>query len=719
MQKPGSENPENQQPESVPAGQADTPASRREFLRNAMGAVAAVALTPLLPSPAEGQIPAGAPFANPAGLTSKNGKLRAVMELNSEFMRSVPNVTSKVRLRYFQGWDIDNPSVKAPDLTKSDAVTPGPTLRAKLGDQVQIAFFNKVDDKHFPYTYDTVEGHASKGCDMTSNPGLYPGPDQFPNCFHGSSTANLHFHGTHTSPDGLADNVLVQVMPNKDLNEKDWLAIFDPIFKGPVPTTWAKMPKSYRDKQQTDVTKIDKSLWAFDSHQIMAGQWPQYIAGAFPNYFEIPEYKSGGKYKMGQAPGTHWYHAHKHGSTSLHILSGLAGALIIEGEYDQFLRGFYGLGDTTPGVFEKIVVIQSIDPNQNLTRASSNNARTGSGQQLVNGMNQPTIQMRPNEVQLWRIVNATVGSFFFGWVCPDVFQTPGFQFRQTAMDGVQFSPANYKNQPFLNGKVPNARTPGTPGLILSAGNRADVLVQAPATPGSGPVPFTSNGVTLFFVNVTNDAPVDPSVGKGFPSDAQWPKMLPFLKDLDPPQGYPHYVTFGWDAEPQRNQLGGGRLTTTSAGLLNAPPRFTIDNKQFEEFGPIIDQCMPLNGLQDWVLENHTTISHPFHIHINPFQVMELDTPSIDSAGGATYSIYKPALDQIWQDVIAIPAGVSVNGQVVPGRVRIRHQFVDFTGTYVLHCHILAHEDRGMMQLVRVVDDGQYPNACQANIPQHH
>ena len=121
MQKPGSENPENQQPESVPAGQADTPASRREFLRNAMGAVAAVALTPLLPSPAEGQIPAGAPFANPAGLTSKNGKLRAVMELNSEFMRSVPNVTSKVRLRYFQGWDIDNPSVKAPDLTKSDA----------------------------------------------------------------------------------------------------------------------------------------------------------------------------------------------------------------------------------------------------------------------------------------------------------------------------------------------------------------------------------------------------------------------------------------------------------------------------------------------------------------------------------------------------------------------------------------------------------------------
>jgi FtsP/CotA-like multicopper oxidase with cupredoxin domain len=70
-------------------------------------------------------------------------------------------------------------------------------------------------------------------------------------------------------------------------------------------------------------------------------------------------------------------------------------------------------------------------------------------------------------------------------------------------------------------------------------------------------------------------------------------------------------------------------------------------------------------------------------------------------------------------VIALPAGVSVNGQVLPGRVRIRHQFVDFTCTYVLHCHILAHEDRGMMQLVRVVDADRYPGGCQANIPAHH
>ena len=150
------------------------------------------------------------------------------------------------------------------------------------------------------------------------------------------------------------------------------------------------------------------------------------------------------------------------------------------------------------------MVIQNIDPNQNLTRASSNNARTGSGQQLVNGMNAPTIQMRPNEVQLWRIVNATVGSFFLGL---------GMSGR--VPDGrVSVPPDRHGRRPiqperttrisrFSRARCPTRGTPGTPGLMLSAGNRADVLVQAPATPGSGPVPFTSNGVTLFFVNVTD------------------------------------------------------------------------------------------------------------------------------------------------------------------------------------------------------------------------
>jgi FtsP/CotA-like multicopper oxidase with cupredoxin domain len=143
----------------------------------------------------------------------------------------------------------------------------------------------------------------------------------------------------------------------------------------------------------------------------------------------------------------------------------------------------------------------------------------------------------------------------------------------------------------------------------------------------------------------------------------------------------------------------------------------INNKQFEETGPIVDQCMPLDGLQDWVLENYTiSAAHPFHIHVNPFQIIEIDTPT----GLDTYTKYTPANNYIWQDVIAIPlANVDSNNNVTPGRVIIRQTYPDFIGTFVLHCHILPHEDRGMMQLVRIVPAKGYPMACQGNIPQHH
>jgi FtsP/CotA-like multicopper oxidase with cupredoxin domain len=50
---------------------------------------------------------------------------------------------------------------------------------------------------------------------------------------------------------------------------------------------------------------------------------------------------------------------------------------------------------------------------------------------------------------------------------------------------------------------------------------------------------------------------------------------------------------------------------------------------------------------------------------------------------------------VWRDDIAIPVG---------GYIKMRSRFVDFTGAYVLHCHILGHEDRGMMEMVQVVSN---------------
>src|SRR6266446_4496237 len=85
------------------------------------------------------------PFANPSEVRYRAGenRLRAVMELNSGNY-TIPNVGTAT-LRQLRGWD---PAQGAPPL-KTD-IGPGPTLRARLGDKVEISFLNKIDDRQFP-----------------------------------------------------------------------------------------------------------------------------------------------------------------------------------------------------------------------------------------------------------------------------------------------------------------------------------------------------------------------------------------------------------------------------------------------------------------------------------------------------------------------------------------------------------------------------------------
>ena len=110
---------------------------------------------------------------------------------------------------------------------------------------------------------------------------------------------------------------------------------------------------------------------------------------------------------MGQAPGTHWYHAHVHGSTALNVANGLAGAFIIEGPYDDKLRAFYKKRIADPGLEEKVLVIQQLSTSLGLLSAT----RSGPPFLSVNGRREPVITMRPGQVQMWRIVNGAYRSF--------------------------------------------------------------------------------------------------------------------------------------------------------------------------------------------------------------------------------------------------------------------------------------------------------------------
>ncbi|MDB9311517.1 multicopper oxidase domain-containing protein [Spirulina sp. CS-785/01] len=81
----------------------------------------------------------------------------------------------------------------------------------------------------------------------------------------------------------------------------------------------------------------------------------------------------------------------------------------------------------------------------------------------------------------------------------------------------------------------------------------------------------------------------------------------------------------------------------------------------------------LNTVEDWEITNTGVMDHPFHVHINPFEVI--------SRNG------QPEPNRAWKDTVLVPAGE---------RVRVRIPFRDFAGKTVYHCHILDHEDLGMM-----------------------
>ncbi len=84
----------------------------------------------------------------------------------------------------------------------------------------------------------------------------------------------------------------------------------------------------------------------------------------------------------------------------------------------------------------------------------------------INGQQLPIVSIYPGQVQFWRIVNGSTISGFYLPALP-----PGFTWRQTAQDGVQFDTFNYTSR---------AQRP----VFVAPGNRIDLLVQAPVNPGS-------------------------------------------------------------------------------------------------------------------------------------------------------------------------------------------------------------------------------------------
>ncbi len=495
---------------------------------------------------------------------------------------------------------------------------PGPTLRLKPGDTLRLTQANNLPPNTpvvlppGPTQEQDPEAHLHRTNQEHQHENGHEHPVSH-NRPHDFNTFNLHTHGLHVDPGGIADNVFARFEP-----------------------------------ETTNLSEV-----------ILPADHPE---------------------------GTFWYHPHHHGSSAVQLTGGMAGLIIVEGPTDQVPE--------ISAARDVSLVIQHLRVNNNgeVPDFNSTNALADADRNffLVNGKENPVLKMRPGEVQRWRICHASASTFL------DLV-LDGHSMHQIAFDGLTFDAPREQQR-----------------ILMAPGNRSDVLIRAGA-PGTYQLRSIDNGEPGPTGQVAT--PLVTVVVEGEPLEMALPNSLPGTPSLE-------QITDAEVAASTAGPNGNGKrvvrfLVHTAPGYngdpnfptafrvvgtgevppANSPPGY--DPSDFADFTQVPAACsMPVTlppdedlkwGLYDPEIINHTlelntveewTICgtlHPFHIHINPFLLVAIDGVPLENP--------------IWMDTLA-PAGRTLT-------IRIRP--VKFTGNAVLHCHILDHEDTGMMQNIRVIE----------------
>lgn len=317
---------------------------------------------------------------------------------------------------------------------------------------------------------------------------------------------------------------------------------------------------------------------------------------------------------------------------------------------DQIFGGLYGViivDDETriEADRERVMVISDIgfDGSGDLRAATPMDRMFGreGDMVLVNGQVGATLDARPGERERWRVVNACTSRHLR-------LRLDGQRMRLLGTDGGRY-----------------AESPDVDEIVLVPGNRADLMVTAvegesvlrtlPFDRGSmgmmGGLSSATTGADLATFRVSGAA-------------------APTVDDM-PTQPTPRDL---------RLERMTGRRTLTLAmggmmGMMGGGRSFTIDGREFDSSR--VDSEVAQGALEEWTLVNTSTMDHPFHLHTWPMQLIEV--AGVRAAG----------VD--WRDVVPVPAGSSTV---------VRIPFEGVAGRSVYHCHILDHEDQGMMGVIR-------------------
>jgi FtsP/CotA-like multicopper oxidase with cupredoxin domain len=392
-----------------------------------------------------------------------------------------------------------------------------------------------------------------------------------------------------------------------------------------------------------------------------------------------------------EPPGLYWYHPHIHGFSKAQVLGGASGALIIEG-IERANRELAGLPervlvirdqdllhpDAPPSKSEPVVPKMLIDRDGD----SANNG-TGFGKPAkdlsINFVPVPypdyppaSITMKPGERQLWRVLNASAITYLNLAL---LFKRAPQMLGIVAIDGV---PINE------NGRQDNA-IEWRDHLGVPPGARVEFIINGPPA-----------GVTGLFVTRTVDT------GQGGENDPNRALAI-VIPAPDAPEPRSILPTSPEPLPPPTSAWLGSVTPTRVRKLFfsekledpnnpNSATTFyiTVDGRTPAPFDPAsaIPSIIVKHGdVEDWIIENRSTELHAFHIHQIHFLLMDWSGLPVD----------EPFL----RDTINIPY---FNGRMLQyPSVRLRMDFRDPNniGTFPYHCHLLEHEDGGMMGLIRV------------------
>jgi FtsP/CotA-like multicopper oxidase with cupredoxin domain len=403
--------------------------------------------------------------------------------------------------------------------------------------------------------------------------------------------------------------------------------------------------------------------------------------------------------------GTFWYHSHLHGSSGYQVSSGMAGALIIREPPGE---------EIVQQDRDKIWLMQEVvfGGDGTLPAVYGSPGDAPETRFLINGLCRPTLRMETGQTQRWRFINATAtprGLMKLRLVkCPNNVcdntippQSPSdIVMNLIAVDGISF-------YGFPPQKVR--------AHLVAPGNRADFLINI-SQPGmyklikdafpidattSGPLPNNQyTRASLGSTQVLAFIEVAPS-----PSNEKIPDLVPGRR--------PEYLLPICRVDRVRPQP----ITFQNPDAQ----KFQIDNMYYMPDNPAIE--VNLNTCEEWTLQNTASAkvpqsnAHPFHIHVNPFQIVgrTIDFEVLNQDLPPSGRLRNEPANWIWSDTAALP-GQNPPGTGPVGQLKIRSRFLVYPGEFVFHCHILVHEDIGMMMNVKIKGDGVGPCAPLKEIP---